>query len=137
MKKVYFSGAIRGGREYQALYRAAIAALKKRFLVLTEHIGDPALTDAGQAGLTDADIFRQDVAWLTDCDFVVAECSTLSLGVGYELGLADALHKPVYILRKNSAPGRLSAMLAGNPGMTKVYYEDEAALLNWIEMLPE
>jgi len=62
------------------------------------------------------------MAWLAQCDLVVAEVTTPSLGVGYELGWATALKKPVLCLYRFQ-PGRiLSAMIAGSPMMRTVSY---------------
>ncbi|KAB0337781.1 hypothetical protein FD755_025470, partial [Muntiacus reevesi] len=43
-------------------------------------------------------IHDRDLAWLQQADAVVAEVTQPSLGVGYELGRAVALHKPVLCL---------------------------------------
>ena len=81
--KVYFAGSIRGGRQDAELYRKVIAALKEKHQVLTEHVGDLSLSTVEDKG--DTAIYEQDTAWLRDCDVVVAECTQMSLGVGYEL----------------------------------------------------
>ena len=91
MKRVYFAGSIRGGREDLALYAALIARLRERSEVLTEFIGESTLEDIEAATMTDFDIYERDMALLHQADAVVAECSTPSLGVGYELGSAHAL----------------------------------------------
>ena len=98
MKKIYFAGSIRGGREDLALYAALIARLQERAEVLTEFIGESTLEDQEAATMTDYDIYERDMALLREADAIVAECSTPSLGVGYELGSAYALGLPVYIL---------------------------------------
>ena len=124
--KLYFCGSIRGGRERAALYHRMIDCLKQYGTVLTEHVGDPALTEKGNDG-TNADIWLRDTAWLRECDAVLAECSQPSLGVGYELAFAQALGKPVHVFYGGEA-GRLSAMVAGCPDFTIHEYRDEAAL---------
>ena len=95
MKRVYFAGSIRGGREDLALYAALIARLRERSEVLTEFIGESTLEDIEAATMTDFDIYERDMALLHQADAVVAECSTPSLGVGYELGSAHALLQQV------------------------------------------
>ena len=62
------------------------------------------------------------------CDLVVAEVSVPSLGVGYELGWATALGKPVLCLHWTISPRPLSAMIAGSPGIRRAVYAslDEA-----------
>jgi 2'-deoxynucleoside 5'-phosphate N-hydrolase len=48
--------------------------------------------------------------------------SVPSLGVGYELGYAIALKKPVLCLYKSESERSLSAMIAGNPGIQTAVY---------------
>ena len=85
--------------------------------------------------MTDFDIYERDMALLHQADAVVAECSTPSLGVGYELGSAHALGLPVYILYRPRESRRLSAMVSGNRGFTLLPYgsrEEALAAVNRI-----
>ncbi len=125
--KLYFAGSIPGGRADAALYARLIAHLKERHRVLTEHVGAPSAFPTVEAGMTDGDIWRQDMAWLRESDAVVAECSTPSLGVGYELAMAQTLGKPVCIFY-DVARGPLSAMLTGDPYYRICPYDSETAL---------
>ena len=52
--------------------------------------------------------------WVKESDLVVAEVSTPSLGVGYELGQAEALKKPILCLFREPNERLLSAMVSGN-----------------------
>ena len=45
--KIYFAGSIRAGRADASLYQRIVKILQKYGTVLTEHVGDPALTEAG------------------------------------------------------------------------------------------
>jgi nucleoside 2-deoxyribosyltransferase len=110
--KIYFAGSIRGGRQDAELYRKVIAALKDKHQVLTEHVGDLSLSTVENKG--DKAIYEQDMAWLRESDLVVAECTQVSLGVGYELAYAERYGKPVHIFY-NRNRGALSAMLTGDP----------------------
>ena len=130
--KIYFCGSIRGGREDAAVYRQMIEKLKEHGPVLTEHVGDPSLTHWGGDG-TNEQIYRRDTLWLNECDIVVAECTTASLGVGYEIAYAEALGKPVYIFYGGEDPRRLSAMLAGNGALHIRYYRSQAELFRQLE----
>ena len=119
-KKVYFAGSIRGGREDAALYRRIIEYIQKTDTVLTEHVGDLSLskhegsTPKGFSdGEKDVAIYLQDTGWLQESDIVVAECTTPSLGVGYELAYAEKLGKPVHIFYDMTRT-TLSAMLTGD-----------------------
>ena len=121
--KIYFAGAIRGGRQDASTYHAMIAHLQSHAEVLTEHVGNKALSDGGEHDLSDKEIHARDLAWLEECDAVVAEVTTPSLGVGYELGVAEKLGKPILCLFDDGNPDfRLSAMLSGNPKLTIARY---------------
>lgn len=126
--KIYFAGSIRGGREDAALYADLISRLQICGEVLTEHVGDPLLTRAGDDGPDDRSIHDRDMAWLEACDVLVAEVTVPSLGVGYELGRAVEMGKPVLCLHRPAPNRPLSAMVAGSPGMQTAAYAniDEA-----------
>lgn len=121
--KIYFAGAIRGGREDADLYAGLIRHLGRFGQVLTAHVGDPLLLQE-ERWLSEAEIFQRDMAWLKAADLFLAEVSTPSLGVGFEIGLAQAMGKEVSCLYRPSPGRRLSAMIAGNPSLTLYPYTD-------------
>jgi nucleoside 2-deoxyribosyltransferase len=121
--KIYFAGSIRGGRGDADLYAELIRYLERYGRVLTEHVGDAALL-ADERTLTEAAIFDRDMEWLRAADFVLAEVSTPSLGVGFEIGLAQTLGKEIFCLYRECEGRRLSAMIAGNPALTVCPYLD-------------
>ncbi len=123
MKKIYFAGSIRGGREDSDLYRMIIVHLGKYGEVLTEHIGSSGLTPMGEAGLTDQEIFYRDIEWLTSSDVVVAEVTTPSLGVGFEIARAVDLKKRVLCLFRRRDERRVSAMISGCPDLLLCEYK--------------
>lgn len=110
--RIYFAGSIRGGRQDQALYLEIIERLKQYGEVLTEHLGDAALSSIGEES-SDQDIHDRDLAWLKSADYLVAEVTTPSLGVGYEIGKATEWGKPVLCLFRAAEGQKLSAMIAG------------------------
>ena len=134
--KLYFAGSIRGGRADAALYARLIAHLKARHTVLTEHVGAPSALPSVEKGMTDGAIWAQDMAWLRESDAVIAECSTPSLGVGYELAMAQTLGKPVHIFF-DTRRGWLSAMLAGDPYYHIHPYDSEEELLRALDQALE
>lgn len=119
--RIYFAGSISGGRGDQAVYQQIIELLKTHGTVLTEHFGDANLTSAGEA-LTDRFIHDRDINWLQDADVIVAEVTTPSLGVGYEIGRAVEWGKRIICLHRPSAGRRLSGMIAGSPGVSVHQY---------------
>lgn len=121
---IFFSGSIRGGRSDRALYARFIELLGEYGTVLTEHIGEDNVEQKeAEQGLTDEMIHDQDVAWLRQADVVIAEVTTPSLGVGYEVGRAVALDKPVCCCYRVDGEHELSAMIRGNDAVTVTEYE--------------
>ena len=121
--KIYFAGSIRGGRENQELYAEMIRLLSKYGSVLTEHLGDKNLTETGET-LGSREIYDRDINWLNEADAVVAEATTPSLGVGYEVAKAESMNKKILCLYQSDGVKKLSAMIDGNPGITKKEYTD-------------
>lgn len=91
--KLYFAGSIRGGRDDHALYLEIIERLREYGEVLTEHVGLADLSAEGEGG-EDCAIHDRDLQWLKDADCLVAEVTTPSLGVGYEIGKATEWGSP-------------------------------------------
>ena len=117
--KIYFAGSIRGGRDDAAIYLELVEELARHGEVLTEHVAT-----IGEEDLSDDQIYARDLDWLTSCDTVVAEVTTPSLGVGWEIGVAQERGIPVLCLFRPGGDRRLSAMLSGNPGVTVAEYAD-------------
>ena len=122
--KIYFAGSIRGGRGDAVLYLQIIDYLKTFGEVLTEHVGDQNLSDLGDDGPTDKYIHDRDMAWLQSADIIVAEVTTVSMGVGYEIGRAVESGKKVLCLFRTESGKNLSAMIAGCDDLTLVNYSD-------------
>ena len=133
-KKIYFAGSIRGGREDAEFYTALISYIKsKNAVVLTEHIGNNNLLKE-EKNLTDKEIYLRDIAWMKECDLVIAECTRPSLGVGYELSFAEKLNKPVNVLYRNKEC-HLSAMIAGDNDFKIFSYETKEQAFNIIDKI--
>lgn len=133
--KIYFCGSIRGGYQDANLYQKIISYMKKKHIVLTEHIGKSNINKI-EEHQTDKDIYLQDVNWLKESDIVIAECTTPSLGVGYELAYAEKLNKKVHIFY-NKNRTNLSAMLTGNDYYVIHPYTDEKEILDELNKILE
>jgi len=112
--KIYFAGAIRGGRDDAKLYKEIITFLENKGQVLTEHVGYQDLDSMGEKGGIDTTIYNRDMKWLKSADTIIAEVTTPSLGVGYELGIAEKLKKPILCLYRSGEGKHISAMVKGN-----------------------
>lgn len=58
------------------------------------------------------EVYKRDIDWVSSCDALIAEVSTPSHGVGYEIALALSLEKPVLCCFERGR--RVSKMILGN-----------------------
>jgi hypothetical protein len=109
---IYFACSITGGRNFEPVYQAIIAALlSDGHTIPTAHLADSSVT-ALEAIVSPREVFERDVAWIKDCQALVAEVSTPSHGVGYEVAFALSIWKPVLCVHQ--AGQTVSKMLSGN-----------------------
>lgn len=137
---VYFSCSLTGGRSDQPTYAAIVDhLLASGHEVPTAHLARPEVM-ADEAVVTAQEVYDRDVAWVEGCDALVAEVSTPSHGVGYEIALAVCLGKPALCCYRAGA--RVSKMILGNrsPGVKVIAYDDIPSLLRalarFLEALP-
>jgi len=126
--KIYFSGAISGGRAHEAIYQHMVAYLQAQgHHVLSAHVADPAALEA-EKDMPPHEVFERDTRWVKECAAMMAEVSTPSLGVGYEVALAVQLGKPVLCVYQSGV--RLSKMIIGNsaPNLAVMNYSNLAEL---------
>src|SRR5664279_6216711 len=108
---LYFSCSLTGGRCDQPVYAALVAHLQALgHRVLTAHLAAEAVT-AEDGGVSAEEVFERDTAWIRECDAVIAEVSTPSHGVGFEVAYALERGKPVLCLAQEGV--RISKMLTG------------------------
>ncbi len=128
---IYFACSITGGREFEPVYQAIVAALlADGHQVPTASLAAPR-AKAAEGRYSPREVYERDTVWIRACDALVAEVSTPSHGVGYEISYALSLGKPVLCVFQE---GRLvSKMLTGNshPCITVSPYRstDEAVVL--------
>ncbi len=125
---IYFAGSIRGGRYDAELYGSIIDYLRRHGTVLTEHVGSLGILPTGEENLTDKQIHDRDLHWLQNADIVIAEVTTPSLGVGYEIGRAVERNIPVLCLFRPNGDTSLSAMIGGCSDLNVIEYEDVSKL---------
>lgn len=130
--KIYFAGSIRGGRDDQALYAEMVIMLSKYGSVLTEHVGDKNISIMGEGDLT-RQIHDRDIEWLRKADIVVAEVTTASLGVGYEIAKAEEMNKKILCIYRKIDGRSVSAMISGSDKLTLKKYENMEDIKNLFE----
>lgn len=124
---IYFSGSIRGGQQDTKLYKELIEFLKQFGNVLTEHIG----CQNQETNLSDQQIHDRDLQWVFESDIIIAEVTTPSLGVGYEIGRAIEMNKPIICLYRSIDGKSTSAMIRGCSNLKCFEYNEisEAKLI--------
>ncbi|MBC8334158.1 MAG: nucleoside 2-deoxyribosyltransferase [Anaerolineales bacterium] len=111
--KIYFACSITGGREYEKNYQAITRyLLDQGYEVPTAHLADSNILDLERV-VVPGEIYARDVDWIQASDILIAEVSVPSHGVGYEIGYALNLGKPVLCLYQ--AGRAVSKMITGNP----------------------
>jgi 2'-deoxynucleoside 5'-phosphate N-hydrolase len=126
---IYFACSITGGRDFEPIYQSIIATLlADGHEVPTAHLADSGVK-ALEAVVNPREIYERDVAWIRACDVLVAEVSTPSHGVGYEIAYALSIGKLVLCIYLEGQP--ISKMLTGNSHphiQVKSYCDTEDAL---------
>jgi hypothetical protein len=116
--KIYLACTVRGDRGGVIAGRAICERLQGHgHDVLTTHLlADD--VETAEALITEHEVFRRDLAWLTSCDVLVAEASGSSYGVGFEvgyvLGRASASGQRVVLLYDRARRDRISRLITGN-----------------------
>ena len=111
--KVYFACSISGGRKDEEIYQKIVQSLISLGIdVPTAHIAETGIEEID--ALEEAqDIYQRDVQWINESDLLIAEVTTPSHGVGYEIGYALDQGMPVLCLYNQTAV--VSKMITGNP----------------------
>jgi hypothetical protein len=110
---IYFACSITGGREFERIYQDLIAALlADGHEIPTAHLAGSDVLDL-EAVASASDIYQRDINWIRNAKALIAEVSVPSHGVGYEIGFALNLGKPVLCLWQQGR--KISKMISGNP----------------------
>jgi len=110
---IYFACSITGGRQDQKMYMEIVdALLADGHEVPTAMLAGPEVSRLEGSAHPADEVFARDVAWIEGADAMVAEVSTPSHGVGFEIGHALVLGKPVLALYDQSRV--VSKMIRGN-----------------------
>ncbi len=116
MIKVYFTAATSFDGELSDNYQKIINLLKKNQLIIVsgeQSVNRKLLEQDKQLG--SKEIFDRERKLIDEADFLVAEVSKPSLGVGSEIVYALVKNKPVLALVYKDLEDKISPMIAGNP----------------------
>jgi nucleoside 2-deoxyribosyltransferase len=131
---IYLACTVRGDRDAIVGLRELAADLERAgHTVLTRHLLEDDV-DAAEAALTERQIYDRDIEWLNAADFLIADASGSSFGVGFEVGWvlarSDRTSQRVLLLYRADRRDRISRLIGGNahPRCTVVPYQDSADL---------
>jgi 2'-deoxynucleoside 5'-phosphate N-hydrolase len=129
---IYFACSITGGREFESVYQLITRALVEgNHHVPTAHLAEPGVVSV-EATIDPSEVYFRDTTWIRESDVLIAEVSVPSHGVGYEIGYALSLGKPVLALYQEGR--KVSKMISGNPDpqLSVSCYEDPENALELI-----
>jgi 2'-deoxynucleoside 5'-phosphate N-hydrolase len=129
--RIYFAGSIMGGRQNLHIFGHIVGFLESYGCeVPSEHVARPRVLDE-ESGLTPKEVHDRDVAWIRSSGAMIAEVSTPSLGVGYEIATALQLGMPVLCLHRSDLS--ISKMITGNDSVIIRTYSDLSELERHIQ----
>lgn len=125
---IYFACSITGGREFEPVYQAIVAALEaERHVIPTSHLASSEVVGLEKI-VSPQDVYLRDIQWINQADLVIAEVSTPSHGVGYEIAYALSIGKPVLCCYQQGQA--VSKMITGNTNaniQVQTYHTKEEA----------
>jgi hypothetical protein len=123
--KIYFGFTVAGDRSALDAARGIVQLLEGLgHDVLTCHLVNEDARERDRL-LGPLAVYQRDMAWLRECDLLIAEASGSSFGVGFEAGyLLGATTKKVILLYKSDVEAKISYLITGNrhPNCTIVPY---------------
>lgn len=128
---MYFGGSISGGRKYVNRYKVFCEHLQQFGDILTEHVADPSLDSTGE-DLSKREVYERDMRLLDGADLFIADVSTPSLGVGYEIRYAEEKNIPMVVLYHKGSDHSLSGLIRGNPDLNVLRYDDPSDIFDEI-----
>ena len=134
---LYFSCSLTGGRKDQVIYAQIVDHLLEHgHQVPTAHLARPEVM-ALEKVVNPAEVYRRDIDWIDGCQAMIAEVSTPSHGVGYEIAYALGRGKPVLCCYREGIA--VSKMLTGNDErrLQVRAYQDEDQVISLIEAFLE
>ena len=131
--KIYFACSITGGRDDEQIYGQLVDAMLAAGHDVPTSINASAETLHMETDHSPKTVYSRDIAWLEGSDVLVAELSTPSHGVGYEIAYALDRNMPVLCLHHQDI--KVSKMITGNKqeGLTVLAYSDSQDALQKLD----
>lgn len=129
--KIYFAVPVISEKSSLVPYREIAEFLKEiGHEILTEHLLEQNSWEK-ESTLPREFIFRRDTSWIESSDVLIAEVSTPSTGIGFEIAYAVNLKKKVLCLALEGV--KVSAMVEGNPDLCFIRYKNSQEALEALE----
>ena len=137
--RIYLACTVRGERGGVLAGRAICQRLQAHgHDVLTRHLlADD--VDRAESALTEEQVYRRDLEWLSQCDVLVAEASGSSYGVGFEVGYvigrARETRQRVMLVYDAARRHAVSRLITGNcdDACTTFAYDSLEDLVSFID----
>lgn len=128
--KITFVATIKGKQQYQSEYNAIVSILTSLgATVFHEHVTRYSQDDLDKMSDDDRVEFHDKIFHkIKDCDVVVAEGSSSSMGVGFLISSALELQKPTIFLFKGKKPTNILGFLEENEKLIVLEYRDVGEL---------
>jgi hypothetical protein len=130
---VYFACSITGGREFEQVYQTIVQTLiAGGHVVPTSFLASSEVMRLEQI-VSPLDVFTRDIDWINQADTLIAEVSTPSHGVGYEIAYALSVGKPVLCCYQEGRA--VSKMITGNsnPGIRVQAYQTPQQAASFVQ----
>ena len=134
--KVYISGSIYGGRQKVENYKAIIEKIEEFAEVLNKNIIDDDVIEK-ETFQKDNEIFEDLENKMREADFILAEVTVPSLGVGYEIGFSDMISKKIIAIYDLNDIEKVSTMIRGNERIKLIGYHKIEEITDNLERLLE
>jgi nucleoside 2-deoxyribosyltransferase len=130
---IYFACSITGGRKDEQKYSRIVSyLLENGHVVPTAGLADKDVMKLEKI-VNPIEVYERDIGWIRESEVLIAEISTPSHGVGYEIGYALDQSIPVICLYQEGKS--VSKMILGNrnPKLTTFAYVNIEDALEFIK----
>ena len=125
--KIYFGFTVAGDRSALETARRLVQLLEGLgHEVLTRHLVNDDAWERDRL-ISPQDVYRRDMAWLQQCEVLIAEVSGSSFGLGFETGyVLGATAKKVILFYRRDLEKKISLLITGNthPNCTLAPYSN-------------
>jgi 2'-deoxynucleoside 5'-phosphate N-hydrolase len=125
--KIYFGFTVAGDRSALETARRLVQLLEGLgHEVLTRHLVNDDAWERDRL-ISPQDVYRRDMAWLQQCEVLIAEVSGSSFGLGFETGyVLGATAKKVTLFYRRDLEKKISLLITGNthPNCTLAPYSN-------------